>query len=485
MCPDNFRVVHVVILILLISWLSAAKSPSVAVADLLPRGVTPSEAAVVTERVRSQLQQTGKVRVLERTEMDKILKEQSLQKSGACIRNDCAGALGKLLAVDRMAVGYVGKVGDFYTIGVRLVDVETGEMLFTVNQDFWGRIEGVITEAVPLLCEKLAAGAQLVAPKETVRTPKLANATHVTGDLFVTTQEPDAALFLDGRRVPGKSPFTIEKLEAGDHILVARSGALAGSAAISLDGEELRKVHIEMLRGLGRLKIFSKPAGAQVFLDGAEYLGETPLRVEPIPSGRHTLVFRDARHFSKLDSVDVQLDTVSEIRTTLVPRARLQLLVPAGNLCIALIKESDTIPVSLLADGTGKFSASVDLVCGHWRLQVGGKEWEMAPREYDLKIGQNLSDTLQLESKVSEVQIWSNTSSVVFWNGDSVGKTRGVIGFPRKMSAGDLAREVYVFKEVPGQGMLCLKSPSRKPWCEALSLSKGSVLTREVRLDAR
>jgi len=478
-------VVHVVIgLVLLMSWLSAAKVPSVAVAELLPRGVTPSEAAVVTERVRTQLQQGGKVRVLERSQMDKLLKEQALQGSGACIRNECAGELGKLLAVDRMAVGYVGKVGDFFTIGVRLVDVETGEMLFSVNQDYWGRIDGVITESVPLLCEKLAAGAMLVASKEK---PKVTHRLGVreTGDLFVTTQEPDAVLYLDGKRVTGNSPFTLEKLEAGDHILVARSGGLVGSAAVSLEGEELAKVHIEMHRGQGRLKVFSKPAGAQVFLDGAEYLGETPLRVEPIASGRHTLVFREARHFSKLDSVDVLLDSVSEIRTALVPRARLHLLAPAGNLCIALIKDRDTVPVGLLADGTGAFGVSVDLACGHWRLQVSSKEWEMAPREYDLRIGQELSDTLRLESKEAEVQIWSNSASVVFWNGDSVGRTRGVIGLPRKMPTGDLAREVFVLKQAPGSGMLCLKNPSRKAWCESMSLPKGCVLTREVRLEAR
>ena len=109
----------------------------------------------------------------------------------------------------------------------------------------------------------------------------------------------------------------------------------------------------------------------------------------------------------------------------------------------------------------------------------------MAPREYDLRIGQELSDTLRLESKEAEVQIWSNSASVVFWNGDSVGRTRGVIGLPRKMPTGDLAREVFVLKQAPGSGMLCLKNPSRKAWCESMSLPKGCVLTREVRLEAR
>ena len=109
----------------------------------------------------------------------------------------------------------------------------------------------------------------------------------------------------------------------------------------------------------------------------------------------------------------------------------------------------------------------------------------MAPREYDLRIGQELSDTLRLESKEAEVQIWSNSPSVVFWNGDSVGRTRGVIGLPRKMPTGDLAREVFVLKQAPGSGMLCLKNPSRKAWCESMSLPKGGVLTREVRLEAR
>ena len=102
---------------------------------------------------------TGKVRVLERSEMNKILREQAFQKSGACDTSECAVEIGRLLSVDRMVVGSVGKLGNLYTLSVRLLDVGTGEILFSVNEDREGRLEDLLVEAVPSLASKLAAGA--------------------------------------------------------------------------------------------------------------------------------------------------------------------------------------------------------------------------------------------------------------------------------------------------------------------------------------
>jgi len=57
--------------------------------------------------------------------MTKILAEQAIQQTG-CTDQDCAVKLGRLLNVQRMLVGSLGKFEDSYVVNVRVVDIETG-----------------------------------------------------------------------------------------------------------------------------------------------------------------------------------------------------------------------------------------------------------------------------------------------------------------------------------------------------------------------
>lgn len=176
-----------------------AEAPLLAVDELSAQGVSVSDATIIADRLRSELLRTGDVRVLDRSEMDRILKEQAFRQNGACDQRECAVEIGKRLAVDRMVVGTVGKIGGLYTLGVRLVDVRTGEVLFTAIEDNEGRLEGVMAQAVPRVAGKLAKGASAASG---------AGATGLgTGDPHATRQDPDAPLTPDGRAVEGRSAW--------------------------------------------------------------------------------------------------------------------------------------------------------------------------------------------------------------------------------------------------------------------------------------
>lgn len=136
---------------------AGARQVQVAVNDLVPRGVAPTDVEILGDRLRAELLATGAVRVMERSQMDQILKEQAFQQSGACEGGECAVQIGKLLAVDRMVVGSVGRIGELYTVQLRILDVGTGEIVFGANQDHAGRIEGLLSKVVPDLARRLAA----------------------------------------------------------------------------------------------------------------------------------------------------------------------------------------------------------------------------------------------------------------------------------------------------------------------------------------
>ena len=81
------------------------------------------EASVLTDRLRSNLVETGVFDVVERGKMEEIFEEVELQLSG-CISSECAVQVGQMLGVSRMITGKIGKFGKTYTIDVRVIDIK-------------------------------------------------------------------------------------------------------------------------------------------------------------------------------------------------------------------------------------------------------------------------------------------------------------------------------------------------------------------------
>jgi TolB-like protein len=130
--------------------------PTLAVNMLEARGVSADEAATLTEVLRSELSATQKFAVMERGQMDNILKEQGFQLSGACKENSCLVEMGQLLGAQQLVAGSIGKVGKAYSINVRVVSVQTGTIVNSVSHTYTGPIESLLTTEMSVVAKKLA-----------------------------------------------------------------------------------------------------------------------------------------------------------------------------------------------------------------------------------------------------------------------------------------------------------------------------------------
>jgi hypothetical protein len=118
----------------------------VGVLDLEANGVSASEARSITDRLRIYLNRSQVFDVLERRQMEGILREQGFQLSGACDNDQCVIDVGKILGARKMIAGSVSKVGDVYSLQVRIVDVTTGRIEQTAFADTRGDIGTVLQE---------------------------------------------------------------------------------------------------------------------------------------------------------------------------------------------------------------------------------------------------------------------------------------------------------------------------------------------------
>jgi curli biogenesis system outer membrane secretion channel CsgG len=130
-------------------------------------GVSAPDAELISDRLRGEFFNTGKVNVMEREQMQDVLKEQGFQQTGACTDEACLVQMGQLLGVKKLATGSIGKLGSMFMINMRMVDVQTGKITRVVSRDIDGGIEDVVGH-LRSICDELTGdvGAKTAAAPE-------------------------------------------------------------------------------------------------------------------------------------------------------------------------------------------------------------------------------------------------------------------------------------------------------------------------------
>ena len=128
---------------------------TIAVLDFEGKGVPGTDAGNLTDRLRDEIFKTGSYVVLERGKMDEVLSEQGFQQSGVCESSECAVEVGRLLGVQQMVAGSIGKVGTVYTVSARIFDVETGEIINSANYDHIGDIGQLLVKGMRKVVSQL------------------------------------------------------------------------------------------------------------------------------------------------------------------------------------------------------------------------------------------------------------------------------------------------------------------------------------------
>ena len=136
---------------------SVQAKTSVAILELEPKGVPDIEVSALSDRLRSEMLNTGAFDVMERGKMQEVLREQGFQQSGACNTDACAVEVGQLIGVEKMIAGSLGKVGRTYTINLRLINVKTGRIERSVTRDYAGEIDKLLTQEMKQVAQILAA----------------------------------------------------------------------------------------------------------------------------------------------------------------------------------------------------------------------------------------------------------------------------------------------------------------------------------------
>jgi len=97
----------------------------VAVLDFKSEEADRAAANVISNMLLTDLVNDGRFTVVERTQMETILREQSFQQTG-CTDDSCAVKMGRLLSANKIVFGELSRVNDTMYITVRVIDVARG-----------------------------------------------------------------------------------------------------------------------------------------------------------------------------------------------------------------------------------------------------------------------------------------------------------------------------------------------------------------------
>ena len=128
----------------------------IALLNLEAKGVTSEEASIITDRFRAHFVNMSKFKVMERSNMDKILKEQGFQQTEYCNTTECSVKIGQILSVNVIITGSVTKLGGIFSINVRMLDVQTGQIIKEDFEDCKCPIEDVLSTVTKNIANKIA-----------------------------------------------------------------------------------------------------------------------------------------------------------------------------------------------------------------------------------------------------------------------------------------------------------------------------------------
>lgn len=118
--------------------------------------LTAQQLSFLTGQLSAELVKTKAFTVLDRGQMEFILKEQGFQQSGACNSSECQVQMGQLLGVEYIVSGSLVRFGKKHALRADYIDVSSGKVTQSVDHDEVGELEDVYKTLCQGVGQKLA-----------------------------------------------------------------------------------------------------------------------------------------------------------------------------------------------------------------------------------------------------------------------------------------------------------------------------------------
>ena len=289
-------------------------------------GMSPVDAANITDRFSYEISKTNKFILIERELLNQIIEEQKTQLSG-CVADECAVEVGKLSGATMVIAGKVSKTFGLHSISARLIDVETGQIVAQVLEADEQDVQLFFSQRVKSAALKLAAEGSQSGVGSGSGSERITSTEK--GTVVFTLDKPDAGIIIDGNYSSQASGTTVTlQLSQGNHeIKFALAGHRDWSKQVNVLVGETLNYDVKFVAGsgtgnaiaVGAVVVRSTPGNAIVFIDGVEQ-GPTPQQVTKIGVGTHLIRVEKPLYHAYIEEVNVVSDGVNQVQANLLPK---------------------------------------------------------------------------------------------------------------------------------------------------------------------
>lgn len=194
-------------------------------------GVNKSEVDGLSDMLINTLYETRKFAIVERSQIDQVIKEQGFQLSG--LTDEQLAEMGKILGVKSVLVGTVNVIAIEYNVDVRVVDVESGEIVTTAGTTKTANT--TYREMMEKIGKQLAKNLEMDEPKPAIVAEKpKTDKTHFRNKGFVVRPEVGVNIplfgigYYNGRFLFSPSVEVAIGYQAGQHFYYGIIGGFGG-----------------------------------------------------------------------------------------------------------------------------------------------------------------------------------------------------------------------------------------------------------------
>jgi len=137
-----------------------------------------------------------------------------------------------------------------------------------------------------------------------------------SGDIYVTSTPPGAAIFLDGAPVEAATPFVVRGVAVGKHVVEVRTACARATASVAVANKAIARAELALVERPGALSVTGGAPNTRVLLDGVD-AGKAPLSLPEVSCGQHSLAVRAPGYLEAKKDLNVQgYDTLNVVIIT-------------------------------------------------------------------------------------------------------------------------------------------------------------------------
>ncbi len=236
-----------------------ASFPAVSLADEPPgivvwklqgnENVKQADVNLISNFVANQVAKYSGAKVISEADITTILKGEETRQQCGAEDTSCVAEIGAALGVPEAVSGDIGKLGDYWMLNLRRINVRTAEVIGRSSRNIKGDINALIESLPQAVAElfgtsppgPLSHGERGSEPKPKPSPPP------EPGRLYVHSEPSGAGLFLDGDQM-GETPFK-QKVDVGEYKLTLKlDGYKTAKESVRVKSEETTRLNLTLER---------------------------------------------------------------------------------------------------------------------------------------------------------------------------------------------------------------------------------------------